>query len=75
MIQVYYRSGVNQQEYSMVFDGIVDDGINDFITCYRFINCNAYMKHVYFTFPRKSIIRFKELNDNDKKFRERFANL
>ena len=75
MIQVYYISGVKKEEYTMSFDGFIDDGKSDFITCYRFFNCKSYMKHVYFTFPRSSIIRIKELNENDKKFRERFANL
>ena len=75
MFQVYYISGVNNEKYSMVFDGVLDDGKSDFITCYRFINCKSYMKHVYFTFPRSSVVSVKEMSDNDKKFRERFANL
>lgn len=76
MIQLYYISGVNNGEYSMAFDGFIDDGKSDFITAYRFINCKSYMKHVYFTFPRSSVVSIKELNnENDKAFRERFANL
>ena len=75
MIQVYYISGIKKEEYSMVCDGFIDDCKSDFITCYRFVNCSSYMKHVYFTFPRSSIVRIKEMNDNDKKFRERFTKL
>lgn len=75
MVQVCYISGVNNEKYSMVFDGVIDDFKSDFITAYRFINCKSYMKHVYFTFPRSSVVSVKEMNDNDKKFRERFAYL
>ena len=75
MVNVTYISGVNLQKYEMIFDGFIDDGKSDFISFYRFINCSAYLKHVYFTFPRGNVVRIKEIEKNDKKFNERFANL
>lgn len=80
MFLITYISGQNQQQCQMYFDGFLDDGKSDFITCYRFFNCKDYMKHVYFTFPRTSVIKFKEVNFDDKyrdkkDFLERFQKL
>lgn len=80
MFLVTYISGSNKQRCQMYFDGYIDDNKSDFVNCYRFFNCKDYMKHVYFTFARSSILNISEVipdvqYDSKEKFLKRFENL